>query len=92
MLELTVFLSFDLNFFFCAGGSAKTIMVVQVSPVVKNVDETVNSLNFATRVRSVELGASKKQAESAEVVALKKRIKDLEGVSRREWAAVEVAK
>ncbi len=57
-------------------------MVVQVAPVLKNVDETVNSLNFATRVRSVELGGSKKQVESAEVVALKKRIKELEGVSK----------
>lgn len=53
-------------------------MVVQVSPVVKNCDETVNSLNFAARVRAVELGSAKKQSESAEVASLRKRIKELE--------------
>ena len=63
------------------GGSAKTIMVVQVAPVVKNVDESVNSLNFATRVRAVELGQAKKKTESAEVSALKKKLKELESKS-----------
>lgn len=53
-------------------------MVVQVSPVEKNVDETVNSLNFAARVRAVELGSAKKTTESAEVAALKRRVKELE--------------
>lgn len=38
------------------GGKAKTVMLVQVSPVVKNVGETVCSLNFAQRVQKVELG------------------------------------
>eukprot|EP00043_Microstomoeca_roanoka_P006045 m.59669 g.59669 ORF g.59669 m.59669 type:complete len:909 (-) comp13241_c2_seq1:191-2917(-) len=60
------------------GGAAKTIMVVQVAPVLKNVDESVNSLNFATRVRSVELGQAKKKTESAEVAALKKKLKEME--------------
>eukprot|EP01147_Barroeca_monosierra_P004560 gene4560-6761_t len=58
-------------------GSAKTIMVVQVAPVMKNVDESVNSLNFAQRVRAVELGQAKKKTESAEVAALKKKLKEL---------------
>ncbi|EGD79293.1 hypothetical protein PTSG_09709 [Salpingoeca rosetta] len=60
------------------GGSAKTIMVVQVAPVVKNVDESVNSLNFASRVRAVELGQAKKKTESAEVASLKKKLKELQ--------------
>jgi kinesin family protein C2/C3 len=60
------------------GGSAKTIMVVQVAPVLKNVDESVNSLKFATRVRAVELGQAKVSKESAEVAALRRRIKELE--------------
>ncbi len=67
-------------------------MVVQVAPVNKNVSplskilvtsqvgETVCSLQFATRVRAVELGASKKVVESAEVATLKKRIAELEAV------------
>ena len=36
------------------------------------------SLGFAQRVRAVELGASKKQVDSSEIAALKKRIKELE--------------
>ena len=36
------------------------------------------SLNFAARVRAVELGGAKKTVDSAEVAALKKRIAELE--------------
>ena len=36
-------------------------MVVQVAPVHKNAGETVCSLNFAQRVRAVELGQAKKK-------------------------------
>jgi hypothetical protein len=36
-------------------------MIVTVSPAVYNVPETVCSLNFATRCRSVELGQAKRQ-------------------------------
>lgn len=43
------------------GGDSKTLMVVQVSPVEKNVGETVCSLNFAQRVRTVELGQATKR-------------------------------
>lgn len=60
------------------GGQAKTLMVVQISPVLKNVDETICSLGFAQRVRAVELGAAKKTTESAEVAALKKKMKEME--------------
>jgi len=61
------------------GGQAKTLMVVQCSPVLKNLQETMCSLLFAQRVRAVELGSSKKTSDSSEVAALKKRIKELEG-------------
>ena len=42
--------------FFYIGGDSKTLMMVQVSSVEKNVGETVCSLGFAQRVRAVELG------------------------------------
>jgi len=61
------------------GGAAKSLMVVQLSPVEKNVQESVCSLNFAERVKKVELGKAKKVTESAEVSTLKKRIRELEG-------------
>uniref|UniRef100_A0A2K6EQ19 Kinesin family member C3 n=1 Tax=Propithecus coquereli TaxID=379532 RepID=A0A2K6EQ19_PROCO len=44
-------------------GDSKTLMVVQVSPVEKNTSETLYSLKFAERVRSVELGSGPRRAE-----------------------------
>merc|ERR1712203_380810 len=36
------------------GGSAKTLMFVNVSPSSSNVDETVNALKYASRARCIE--------------------------------------
>uniref|UniRef100_A0A8B9XQH9 Kinesin-like protein n=1 Tax=Bos mutus grunniens TaxID=30521 RepID=A0A8B9XQH9_BOSMU len=44
-------------------GDSKTLMVVQVSPVEKNTSETLYSLKFAERVRSVELGPGSRRTE-----------------------------
>ncbi|XP_041078175.1 kinesin-like protein KIFC3 isoform X3 [Polyodon spathula] len=44
-------------------GDSKTLMMVQVSPADKNVSESVCSLKFAQRVRSVELGLATRKAE-----------------------------
>ncbi|XP_053904969.1 kinesin-like protein KIFC3 isoform X2 [Malaclemys terrapin pileata] len=44
-------------------GDSKTLMMVQVSPVEKNTSETLCSLKFAERVRSVELGPVSRRAE-----------------------------
>ena len=50
------------------GGDSKTLMVVCVSPVSNNVPETVCSLNFAQRVKTVELGqASRRVAEDTAI-------------------------
>lgn len=46
---------FWLKLCFLAGDS-KTVMVVQVAPLPCHVNETLCSLNFAKRVRTVELG------------------------------------
>merc|ERR1719223_1218421 len=40
---------------------SKTLMIVCVSPVIYNAAETFCSLNFASRVRTVELGKASKQ-------------------------------
>ncbi|KAG7277868.1 hypothetical protein CRUP_001320 [Coryphaenoides rupestris] len=37
-------------------GDSKTLMMVQVSPLVSNMSESVCSLKFAQRVRTIELG------------------------------------
>ena len=44
------------------GGNAKTLMFVNFSPADYNADETVTSLNFATRVKKVINNASKVSA------------------------------
>jgi len=63
------------------GGDSKTLMVVQVAPVEKNVSETLCSLNFAQRVRTVELGQATRRTETAEMANMKDRLRELEGGS-----------
>ena len=60
------------------GGDSKTLMVVQVAPVEKNVGETMCSLMFAERVRAVELGRAAARKETAEIAALKEKLKEYE--------------
>lgn len=42
-------------------------MFVQISPSDQDVGETLSSLNFATRVRGVELDPVKKQIDTGEL-------------------------
>ena len=44
------------------GGNAKTLMFVNVSPTDGNLEETQNSLTYATRVRTIKNDASKNTA------------------------------
>ncbi|XP_059420598.1 kinesin-like protein KIFC3 isoform X2 [Carassius carassius] len=49
-------------------GDSKTLMMVQVSPLESNVSESVCSLKFAQRVRTVEIGpssSSRRQVENS---------------------------
>ncbi|MQL87822.1 hypothetical protein Taro_020378 [Colocasia esculenta] len=48
------------------GGDSKTLMFVQISPSENDVAETLCSLNFASRVRGIELGPAKKQFDTSE--------------------------
>lgn len=41
------------------GGNAKTLMFVNVSPADGNLDESQNSLTYATRVRTIKNDARK---------------------------------
>ena len=52
----------DLTFLLqdCLSQDSKTLMIVCVSPVLFNVEETFCSLNFASRVRTIELGKASK--------------------------------
>ncbi|KAL2349000.1 hypothetical protein Fmac_003000 [Flemingia macrophylla] len=53
------------------GGDSKTLMFVQISPSEQDTSETLSSLNFATRVRGVELGPVKKQIDTNELNKMK---------------------
>ncbi|KAL4595477.1 hypothetical protein ACB092_12G093900 [Castanea dentata] len=53
------------------GGDSKTLMFVQISPSEQDLGETLSSLNFATRVRGVELGPARKQIDMGELQKLK---------------------
>ncbi|KAL4428851.1 hypothetical protein ABPG77_005289 [Micractinium sp. CCAP 211/92] len=55
------------------GGTAKTLMFVNVSPVDANLDETQNSLQYAQRVSTIRNDVSKNE-NSTEVLKLKKQI------------------
>ncbi|CAA2979827.1 kinesin KIN-14R [Olea europaea subsp. europaea] len=53
------------------GGDSKTLMFVQISPSDHDLSETLSSLNFATRVRGVELGPARKQIDTGELQKMK---------------------
>lgn len=57
----------------CLGGNAKTLMFVNVSPTDSNLDETQNSLQYATRVRTIKNEASKNET-SKEMQRLKNQV------------------
>lgn len=48
-------------------GNSKVMMFVNVSPASYNVTETLCSLNFAKRCRSVKLGQAAKNTEAPEI-------------------------
>eukprot|EP00118_Oscarella_pearsei_P004808 m.21075 g.21075 ORF g.21075 m.21075 type:complete len:950 (+) comp28134_c0_seq3:11-2860(+) len=56
-------------------GNSKTLMIVHVAPVEKNAGETINSLTFASRVRTVELGQATRKTQSAEIAELRERLR-----------------
>ncbi|KAI4333368.1 hypothetical protein L6164_018192 [Bauhinia variegata] len=53
------------------GGDSKTLMFVQISPNEHDLGETICSLNFASRVRGIELGPARRQLDSAELLKYK---------------------
>lgn len=55
------------------GGNAKTLMFVNVSPTDANLDETQNSLQYATRVRTIK-NEARKDESNKDVVKLRKQV------------------
>ena len=59
------------SFIVISGGDSKTLMFVQISPSENDISETLCSLNFASRVRGIELGPARKQFDSTELLKYK---------------------
>ncbi|XP_058069432.1 kinesin-like protein KIN-14R [Magnolia sinica] len=64
------------------GGDSKTLMFVQISPSEHDSSETLSSLNFATRVRGIELNPAKKQIDSSELQKTKQMLEKARQESR----------
>ncbi|XP_041855493.1 kinesin-like protein KIN-14I [Melanotaenia boesemani] len=58
------------------GGNAKTLMIVNISPSECNIDETLTSLIYATRVKAITNNAQR-NVESKEIAQLKEMIMKL---------------
>ncbi|KAK3200268.1 hypothetical protein Dsin_023683 [Dipteronia sinensis] len=59
------------------GGDCKTLMFVQISPSSADLGETICSLNFASRVRGIESGPARKQADVSELFKYKQMAEKL---------------
>jgi hypothetical protein len=59
------------------GGNAKTLMFVNFSPADYNAEETIGSLTYATRVKTI-VNTVEKSSESKEVAVLKAKILSLQ--------------
>jgi len=63
------------------GGNSRTMMVVAVGPTSPSFDETIHALNFATRVRRINIGSAKRNVASKNleetVKAMSNEIKNL---------------
>ncbi|KAF3441141.1 hypothetical protein FNV43_RR15052 [Rhamnella rubrinervis] len=53
------------------GGDSKTLMFVQISPNENDLSETLCSLNFASRVKGIEMGPAKRQLDTSEFLRYK---------------------
>lgn len=74
------------------GGNAKTLMFVNVSPTDSNLDETQNSLTYATRVRTIKNDPTKSESNK-EVLKLKKQLdywKEQSGLNPAQRAFVDL--
>ena len=51
---------------------AKTLMIVCISPAIYNAEESFSSLNFAARVKTVELGRAQRSVQRGDAAAAKR--------------------
>lgn len=72
------------------GGNSRTMMVVTVCPTDTTSDETLFTLQFATRVRNIVLGSAKKNAANGKnLEEAMKNLKNLLKESKKKNQALE---
>lgn len=74
------------------GGTAKTLMFVNVSPTDYNLDETQSSLTYATRVRTIKNDVSRNEV-SKDVIRLRQQVehwRSQAGLSPEQRAVVDL--
>jgi kinesin family protein C2/C3 len=65
------------------GGNSRTMMVVNVSPTDMSYDESVHALQFATRVRRIQIGAAQRNVTSKNLEETVKALTDeMRGLTR----------
>ena len=56
------------------GAHSNALMFVQINSNENNLSETIFSLNFASRVRGIELGSTRKQLDTIELLRHKQMV------------------
>ena len=59
------------------GGSAKTLMICNVSPSHQNYNETMNTLKFAQRMKKVENKKARTNVSSQHIASMKRELSKL---------------
>jgi len=71
------------------GGNSRTMMIVAVTPVDAAYDESVHALNFATRVRRINIGAAQRNVTSKNLEETVKALTDEMKTLTRQKAKTE---
>lgn len=58
------------------GGNSRTMMVVNINPADASFDESIHALQFATRVRRIQLGAAQRNVTSKNLEETVKKLTD----------------
>jgi hypothetical protein len=77
----------------CLGGNARTVMLATVSPELKDVEETLNTLRYSSRARSIEnrpvVNAKTAKNQAAIIASMHRELVELRARLAERDAAVE---
>ena len=73
----------------CLGGNSRTMMVITLCPTESSSDETLFTLQFATRVRNITLGAARKNVNAKNLEDALKSLKVMLRESKKKRSQLE---